>query len=136
MRYTFYFIPILYMALSANALAQDNLQTIIGKVTFVTSKNAYVKFDNTNVVKIGDTLQAPNKEKCLLVTNKSSNSVVCLKLNNCQVNKDDKITYVYQVETENKILETEEIQENIGISFNDSIQAIESTKKKQTIKRK
>jgi hypothetical protein len=124
------------MALSGNALAQDNLQTIIGKVTFVTSKNAYVKFDNTNVVKIGDTLQAPNKEKCLLVTNKSSNSVVCLKLNNCQVNKDDKITYVYQVETDNKILETEEIQENIGISFNDSIQAIESTKKKTNYKEK
>ncbi|WP_339918403.1 hypothetical protein [Yeosuana marina] len=130
MRYKFYFISILYMVLSGSALAQDNLQTIIGKVTFVTSKNAYVKFDNTIVIKIGDTLQAPNKQKCLVVTNKSSNSVVCLKINDCQVNKDDKISYVYEFETTNKVLETEEIQENIGISFNDSIQAIEDTTKK------
>jgi hypothetical protein len=115
--------------LSASVLAQDTNHTLIGKVTFVTSKNAYVKFDNTSVINIGDTLQAPNKQKCLIVTNKSSNSVVCLKLNDCQISKDDKISYVYEVELKRKVLESEDIQENIGISFNDSIQAIEKSKK-------
>ena len=118
------------MVISGNVIAQDNYQTVIGKVTFVTSKNAYVKFDNTSVISIGDTLQAPNKEKCLVVTNKSSNSVVCQKINNCQINKEDKIIYVYQIETKSEVLESEEIQENIGISFNDSIQAIQGNKRK------
>jgi hypothetical protein len=38
--------------LSASVLAQDTNHTLIGKVTFVTSKNAYVKFDNTSVINI------------------------------------------------------------------------------------
>ncbi len=113
----------------ANLLAQEKEHILIGKVTFITSKNAYVKFDDTSVINIGDTLQAPNKEKCLVVTNKSSNSVVCLKLKNCLVNKEDKISFVYQLASKIEILESEEIQENIGISFNDSIQSI---KKKRT----
>lgn len=114
---------------TANLLAQDNKHTVIGKVTFVTSKNAYVKFENTNVIKVGDTLQAPDKNKCLLVTNKSTTSVVCLKLNNCIVNKEDKIAYVYELVDKSIVLESEDIQEEIGISFNDSIQAIQGKKK-------
>jgi hypothetical protein len=114
---------------TANLLAQDNKHTEIGKVTFVTSKNAYVRFENTSVIKIGDTLETANKQKCLVVTNKSTNSVVCLKLENCKVNKDDKIMYVYEIEDKSLVLESEEIQENIGISFNDSIQNIQDKKK-------
>ncbi|MEL0455889.1 hypothetical protein WJN01_06595 [Flavobacteriaceae bacterium SZ-1-7] len=111
-----------------NLQAQENEHTIIGEVTFVTSKNAYVRFENTNVIAVGDTLQTPIKEKCLLVTNKSSSSVVCLKLNNCIVNKKDKISYVYEIKDKSVVLESEEIQEDIGISYNDSIQAIQSKK--------
>lgn len=116
--------------------AQDNSHTMIGKVTFVTSKNAYVKFDNTSAIRIGDTLQSSNKQKCLKVTNKSSNSVVCLKIIDCQISKDDKITYVYEIETKNEVLEAEDIQENIGISFNDSIQAIQEDAKKTSFTEK
>lgn len=131
MKYRFCVIFIFYMGIfSANVLAQDNNHTITGRVTFVTSKNVYVRFDDTNVVKIGDTLQTSNLQKCLIVSNKSSNSVVCLKIDDCAINKYDEITYKYQVEPKNEVLEEEAIQENIGISFNDSIQAIQSDTKK------
>lgn len=123
------------MGITINLQAQDNKHTIIGKVTFVTSKNAYVRFDNNRAIKIGDTLYAPDKQKCLLVTNKSTTSMVCLKLNNCVINKEDRIAYIYEIADKSLVLESEEIQENVGISFNDSIQAIQNKKKPNYIEK-
>ena len=100
-----------------------------GKVTFVTSKNVYVKFNKTDLIKIGDTLQNQNNIPCLLVSNKSSSSVVCSKLSDCDIKKDDVITYKYSIEID-EVIENETIEDDIGISYNDSIKAINQNSKK------
>jgi len=51
-----------------------------------------VKFDNTSTINVGDTLQVSDKNiGCLLVKNKSSSSVVCSIINNCEINKGDEV---------------------------------------------
>ena len=74
----FYFIFILCIGIfGTTGFGQDTV--IIGKATFVTSKNVYVKFENTKKIKIGDTLRTSTKTPCLIATNKSSNSVFVLR---------------------------------------------------------
>ena len=65
-----------------------------GEVTFVTSRNVYIKFDNTTDIQIGDTLMlAKNGSACLQVTSKSSSSVVSRLINACEVQKGDGISF-------------------------------------------
>lgn len=67
-----------------------------GKVSLITSRNVYVKFDNTSGIKVGDTLKLLVGDKikpCLLVENKSSISCVCVIMNGCEVKKDDIIIH-------------------------------------------
>ena len=45
----------------SNIFGQEKDQLINGKVSFITSKNIYVKFDNTENIKIGDTLKFLNQ---------------------------------------------------------------------------
>jgi hypothetical protein len=76
---------------------QDEELTISGTVSFITSKNIYVKFEETNNIKIGDTLRLKgSKLPCLLVADKSSNSVVCSILNDCEISKEDEVVYSFQ----------------------------------------
>ncbi|MEH6537247.1 MAG: hypothetical protein V7719_12690 [Psychroserpens sp.] len=103
--------------------AQDNEYILEGKVTFITSKNVYVKFDNTQMIKIGDTLRISNNKPCLLVNNKSSSSVVCTKINDCDIEKDTIVLCQYSL-VNDAVIEEEAIVEDIGISYNDSIKAI------------
>lgn len=75
---------------------QENVEVLEGRVSFVTSKNIYVKFENTNNIKIGDPLFISNAgEPCLLVRNKSSISVVCSRINDCEVTKETVVYYNY-----------------------------------------
>lgn len=106
--------------------AQENRNTLIGKVSFVTSKNVYAKFNSTKNIKIGDTIKLQDKS-CLIVTSKSSSSVVCDKINDCIVEKGITVSYSYKINDE-PILEGEEIVEEIGINLNDSIKAIKKPK--------
>ena len=73
---------------------QETQVSLNGKVTFITSKNVYVKFDNTTMIKVGDTLRTVDNEPCLLVNNKSSNSVVSFKTGDCVIEKDMIVTYL------------------------------------------
>jgi hypothetical protein len=60
--------------------AQENMSTIQGEVSFVSSRNVYVKFASTNGIKISDTLFVRKTDlliPVLIVDNKSSNSTVC-----------------------------------------------------------
>lgn len=123
------FIILLFCIIGCSVFGQDNSQVLHGKVTFITSKNVYVKFDATNMIKIGDTIKNSKNVACLLVSNKSSSSVVCTKLNDCDVNKGDIVTYVYTL-IEEAIIEKETVVEDIGISYNDSIKTIEKDLKK------
>jgi len=73
---------------------QENAEVLEGRVSFVTSKNIYVKFEDTNNIKIGDPLFVSNAgEPCLLVNNKSSTSVVCSRINDCEVSKETVVYY-------------------------------------------
>ncbi|MCT8340910.1 hypothetical protein MG296_12655 [Flavobacteriaceae bacterium TK19130] len=78
-------------------------QTQQGQVSFVTSQNVYVKFDNTEVIKVGDTLRigADNKP-CLLVDDKSSTSAVCTVINDCTVAKGDEVVHTTKKSTQAK----------------------------------
>ena len=88
-------IAILITTLTMSLLAQD--KTILtGEVSFVTTQNSYVKFGNTDLIEIGDTLQLTQngtQTPCLVVTQKSSNSCVCTTLNGCTVEKGDALWF-------------------------------------------
>jgi hypothetical protein len=78
--------------------SQGNALNSVGEVTFVTSNNVYVKFDNTENIQIGDTiLQLDSNKPCLVVNNKSSTSLVCIPINNCRSEKGDKMTIKYSI---------------------------------------
>lgn len=73
---------------------QDTDQIISGEVSFVTSNNVYIKFDDTEKINVGDTLQLSNNNAlCLIVKNKSSSSIVCSLIDDCAINKGDKVSY-------------------------------------------
>ena len=115
-----------------NGFAQDTNQIVKGKATFVTSKNVYVKFNDTNMIKLGDTLMTSNKTPCLIATNKSSNSVVGVRLNDCDVKVNDIISYKFKIEPELDIATVEKLGEDVGISFNDSIKSIDKKTRKKS----
>lgn len=80
---------------------QEHNGVLKGKVTFITSQNVYVKFENTENIQIGDTLKiASNNSPCLIVNNKSSNSCVAVLINGCNVKKDDEILFTYLIVSE------------------------------------
>lgn len=82
---------ILFLSFSISIYSQDTAETLNGTVTFVTSNNVYVRFDDTSLIKQGDTLKL-NGTDCLLVEQKSTSSVVCSIINNCEVKKDDTVS--------------------------------------------
>lgn len=100
--------------------AQDSEKEIIGSISFITSKNIYVNFENTTNIKIGDTLRLFGKNTaCLLVSDKSSSSAVCTLINDCEINKGDKIIFTFMVLSD-KVdpLETD-IDEDLNINNTD-----------------
>ncbi|MEM7656494.1 MAG: hypothetical protein AAF399_10230 [Bacteroidota bacterium] len=83
-----FFLTLLTMFSWGTSFAQD----MVGEVSFLTSRNVYVKFDNTEAIQVGDSLQlATSKAFCLVVTNKSSSSLVCEKIGDCLIQKGDQI---------------------------------------------
>ena len=92
-----YFLILFSLLFVSDLYAQDPVQTLNGTITFITSKNIYVKFDETDNIKIGDTLQLKGSNTpCLLVVDKSSTSVVCSVLNTCKVSKGDEVVFTFQ----------------------------------------
>lgn len=87
----------LMLLISSVVFAQD--KTMNGTVSFITSSNVYVKFDDTRDIEIGKSLQFSGTE-CLRVTDKSSTSVVCVILNECDINTGDVVTYVIVADDE------------------------------------
>ena len=94
---------------------QESSQLIKGQVSFITSNNVYVKFDNTSTINVGDTLQVSGMNiGCLLVKNKSSSSVVCSIINNCEINKGDEVLHIISKNTE-EILEDKSDRNKVTI---------------------
>ncbi len=70
---------LLVVSLADECLSQKDNSILTGKVTFITSTNVYVRFDNTQNIAIGDTLWQSRNGKLtpvLRVSNKSSSSCV------------------------------------------------------------
>lgn len=91
---------------------ENNQEVLKGSVSFVTSSNVYVKFSSTDQIRIGDVLKF-NGTDCLKVTEKSSSSVVCNLLNNCNVKTGDEISYALPAVTP----PTEVIENNVDESI-------------------
>lgn len=84
--------------ISSSLYGQETRPVIKGKVSFVTSKNIYVKFDDTKPINIGDTLYvSKTNSACLLVTHKSSSSCVGSIINECIIEKGDEILFKFFV---------------------------------------
>ncbi|MFK8005535.1 MAG: hypothetical protein AB8H03_04155 [Saprospiraceae bacterium] len=89
------FIQIVLLFLCVNSLhAQDNVVLENGKVTFITTKNIYVKFNSTKNINVGDTLYLDKQGQLisvLKIENKSSSSTVCIPLGTQRLKKGDVI---------------------------------------------
>ncbi|WP_123912661.1 hypothetical protein [Hanstruepera neustonica] len=84
-------IIILFHSVSLFSQEQQN-NTLQGTVSFVTSSNIYVKFSSTDAISVDDVLQF-NGTDCLKVTVKSSTSVVCVPINDCELQTGDTVIY-------------------------------------------
>lgn len=70
---------VLLLFLSFTIYCQTTHEVLNGKVSFISSQNVYVKFDNTEGIRIGDTLYVSQNDKlvpALIVNNMSSISCV------------------------------------------------------------
>ena len=126
MNYRFCLISF-FLITCSNIYGQEKDQLINGKVSFVTSKNVYVKFDDTKHIKVGDTLKFLNQKiPCLLVKNKSSSSVVCSAIYECDIKKGDEVYYNYSIKNKNleKAIIVKEIDKN-----KDTIEIVNQEKK-------
>ena len=70
---------ILFVFLSLASYSQTTPEILNGKVSFITTQNVYVKFDNTEGIRVGDTLYVPQDTKLIpaLVVN-SLSSISCV----------------------------------------------------------
>ncbi|MBK7093873.1 MAG: hypothetical protein IPH57_01930 [Saprospiraceae bacterium] len=96
-------IKILYIIILFSPLltfAQNMSEIIEGSVTFKSSKNIYVKFQNTESINIGDTLfmSAGGKNlAALIVKQKSSTSCVTENISGLSINNGDKIIFINKI---------------------------------------
>ena len=80
------------MGLSAAMQGQTTINTEEGRVSYVSSKNVYVQFDNTSNITVGDTLflrKGLDLVGALVVDNKSSSSTVCSVIGQQNFKKGD-----------------------------------------------
>ena len=104
-------LSFIFTLLIVNLNAQQGGSVMQGEVTFVTSRNVYVKFDNTTDIQIGDTLMlAKNGSACLQVASKSSSSVVSRLINACEVQKGDGISFRLKQKAPSKEEEQREVE--------------------------
>jgi len=74
---------------------QEDGKRIEGQVTFLTTANVYVRFENTAEIQAGDSLRLTTTGKaCLLVTSTSSTSCVCTVVNECTPEKGDAVFFM------------------------------------------
>lgn len=101
-------IYILFLIISANILAQTQSDTLItGTVSFISSQNVYVKFDNTDGIDNGDTLFIKNGSilnPAILVNHQSSKSCAGISLNGLSLKVDDPLFAIIEVIAEEEIV--------------------------------
>lgn len=121
------FLILLFFSAELSAQVAD--RTVNGTVSFVTANSVYVRFDSTDDIPIGKTLKLAGSD-CLLVTDKSSTSIVCTVINNCAVEKGDVVTYTIPtkvkqeepIETDpNTVIPVERTEPDITLSQEESL---------------
>ncbi len=89
-------LVILFLTVTCEVQSQEDRQHVTGQVTFLTTSNIYVRFDDTTPIKIGDSLKiSPGGIACLVVKSKSSTSCVCAAVGDCEIEKGDDVIYAY-----------------------------------------
>jgi hypothetical protein len=125
MKINFVILVISLTLLCSKTFGQDKDITVTGRVSFVTSANVYVKFESTSAINIGDTLTFSSKKTpCLIVQNKSSISLVCTPIFNCDLKKDDAVYFNYTVK----------VDEKIAVENPKPVKSIEKSFEKPTVK--
>lgn len=79
-------------------VAQTSLVTKEGEVTYLSSQNVYVKFENTDELKIGDTLFIKQKDgnlPAVIIEYLSSRSTAGRKMDGVNLKLGDKLIYLY-----------------------------------------
>lgn len=105
-----FLLVLLSLAMLSQGVAQRSSEVLTGEVTFLTSRNVYVKFASTDDIQLGDTLRlASNNAPCLTVENKSSTSLVCGIINDCEVEKGDQVRYFVQERSIPEVIVVEEV---------------------------
>lgn len=127
--------------LALNAFGQTD-HSLKGEISFVSSRNVYVKFSSTDGIEVGDTLMVQTEKgwiKGLLVNSKSSTSTVTTPLfessssffKGQNVSFEKKIEEKIDVYTDTIIPITENIAEEDQILVNSDIIPEEKTKKNE-----
>lgn len=93
-----YIYIILFFLLPAGLIAQSGNQSIVeGSITFISSQNVYVKFDNTDGISVGDTLFINHNKissPAIVVQHLSSKSVAGAPLSNLKMGVGDNISAI------------------------------------------
>lgn len=98
------------LAVLFSCLQIDAQDTVLqGEVTFVTSSNIYVRFDDTSLIKIGDSLRLDRDsgKPCLLVNSKSTTSCVCRPLDDCEISKGERVIFILPIRLPERTIEDE-----------------------------
>lgn len=127
---------LLFLVLSVATYGQTSPEVLNGKVSYISSQNVYVKFDNTEGIQVGDTLFTVKNEKTipvLIVTSLSSISVVGTPLS------PNMVTSASQIIAKKRILKPEVSNDKLKISpaVNDDaiIEAFKKEKKTESRER-
>jgi hypothetical protein len=99
---------------STELIAQE--EALYGTVSFITSQNVYLRFDNTDLLQLNDTIYQEvggKNQPCLVLQQKSSVSCIADPISDCQFKKGDKVVYFYtpSVKKDNKEEELEQASE-------------------------
>jgi hypothetical protein len=86
-----FWLLILFFSGSLLLKGQDGSQTLVGKVSFISAQNIYVRFKSTSGISAGDTLFVSSNERLipvLKVTALSSSSCVCTSISGMALTPD------------------------------------------------
>lgn len=89
-------ISLMLLIPALEGMAQQGGQTLQGKVSYITSSNVYVKFENTVAISSGDTLMIYREGRLvpgLVVTNKSSISCVAVPVGKATFKIGDAVSW-------------------------------------------
>jgi len=101
---------------------QDGTEWLVGKVTFITSQNVYVKFSTTRAIQKGDTLfidREGARTGCLIVENKSSASCVCKIIGDCDLERDQEVFALVPIQKQRPEKEVEAEEDERPIALDD-----------------